>query len=94
MTQESQAIEVEVVQIDGVAPPARAADAPERNARQQPRQNWQGRIRRFDGRWWPLWVVLAVVAVFLILTVGLVIGAIYLVLRIIGKVIRWITRRG
>lgn len=89
MTTEPQAIEVEVVEIDGVAPLARAAqreDFPERQ--QPPWQNWQGRIRTLDARWWPLWVALGLIALSLLLTVGVVIGVVFVIFRIIAGVLR------
>lgn len=94
MTQESQTIEVEVVQIDGVAPVARTFEAADEVPAPQARpwQHWQGQVRRLDSRWWPLWVVLGAVALVLLLTVGLVIAVVYVILRIIGAVIRAITR--
>ena len=80
MTQTTQQIEVEVVEIDGVAPttqsvpPAPAA------------QNWQGRIRMLDARWWPLWVLLGAIAIALLVTVGLVIAVIFVIFRILNGI--------
>jgi hypothetical protein len=94
MTQELQAIEVEVVAIDGATPPAR----PEVRADSTPRQpwndwqNWQGQVRRLDARWWPLWVVLGAVVVFLLLTVGVFLGILFLILRVIRGILRTIFR--
>jgi hypothetical protein len=86
MKEETQAIEVEVVAIDGLAPAAaeRAADEPRR-------RDWrglQGRIVKLDPKWWPLWVVLGTVAVFLALTVGAVLAAVWLVLAILRGIAR------
>ena len=89
MTQESQAIEVEVVEIDGAAPPAKV-EAQEQAPRQW--QNWQGRIRTLDARWWPLWVLLGAIGVVLLLTVGLVIGIVFVILQILGALLRAIFR--
>ena len=57
---EPQAIEVEVVEIDGLAPAPRAEPVPETQARPewQDWQKWQGRMLKLVSRWWPLWVVL------------------------------------
>jgi hypothetical protein len=85
MPQEPQAIEVEVVAIDGVAPPVAVEAAPE-----TPRPPWrdmQSRVLRLDSRWWPLWVLFGAVALVLLLTVGLVVGVVYLILRILQRVI-------
>ena len=91
MTTESQAIEVEVVEIDGTAPPAKfetRSDLPPR----QPWQNWQNRVRRLDSRWWPLWVFLGSIAVVLLLTVGLVIGVIVVIYKILKGILNAILR--
>lgn len=80
---DSQAIEVEVLEVDGVTVPPRpeVEDAPRQDA---PWRQWQGQITRLDSRWWPLWVILGVLAVGLLLTFGLVIGVIYLIFRILA----------
>lgn len=90
MTNEPQAIEVEVVEIDGAAPPAKFESQEEAQPRQSwpDLQNWQGRVRQLDSRWWPLWVVLGVIAVVLFLTFGLVIAVIFAVFRIIRGIVR------
>ncbi len=82
---DSQAIEVEVLEVDGitVAPRPAAEDAPRQDA---PWRHWQGQITRLDSRWWPLWVILGVLAVALMLTVGLVIGVIYVFFRILAAI--------
>jgi hypothetical protein len=94
MTTEPQAIEVEVVEIDGAAPPATVERQPESPQRQQWHewQNWQGQIRKLDSRWWPLWVFLGVIAVALLLTVGLVVGFVFVIFRILGGILRAIFR--
>lgn len=90
MTTESQAIEVEVVEIDGVAPPAKFEsrhETPPSGQRQEWRQ-WQSRIRKLDSRWWPLWVVLGTIAVFLLLTFGVVIGVLFVIAKIVRGILR------
>ena len=89
MTNEPQAIEVEVVEIDGAAPPAKVEH--QEQAPQQ-WQNWQGRIRKLDSRWWPLWVLLGAIGVVLLLTVGLVIGIVFVIVQILGTILRAIFR--
>lgn len=92
MTTPSQAIEVEVVEIDGAAPPARF-ETPEVSApRQSWQANWQGRALKLDSRWWPLWVLLGAVAVVLLLTVGLVLGIVFMIFRILRGLIRAVVR--
>ena len=97
MTNEPQSIEVEVVEIDGAAPPARyeSRDEPQPQSRpqwQDWQQQWQGRVRTLDSRWWPLWVVLGGIAVVLLLTFGLVFAVLFLIFRIISGFFRAIFR--
>lgn len=84
-------IEVEVVEIDGVAPAVAREDRAEEAPRHDWRQ-WQGRVSRLDARWWPLWVLLGIIAVVLCLTLGLVIAAVYVVVRIFRKIVRAVVR--
>ena len=73
MEKEAQTIEVEVVEIDGIAqvPAASIPREPSRGSSFN-WQKWVGRISRLDARWWPLWVLLGTVAVVFALTIGLV----------------------
>ena len=87
--QEPQAIEVEVVEVDGITQPTRFEPADEARPQQDWRQ-WQGRVRTLDSRWWPLWVVLGLVAVVLTLTVGVVVLVIFVILRILFGIKRLI----
>ena len=94
MTRESTDIEVEVVEIDGVAPVAgkpRVDETPPRGDWQDWRQ-WRGQVRRLDSRWWPLWVILGIIALALILTVGLVLGVVFLIVATLMKLLRAILR--
>lgn len=92
MTNEVQAIEVEVLEIDGSEPPAKFPGREEVPPPPSSWRNWQGRVRRLDGRWWPLWVLLGAVALVLMLTLGLVIGVILVILKILGRLLRLVTR--
>ena len=92
MTNEPQAIEVEVVEIDGAVPLAKVDSQKETPRSRQDWQNWQGRVRQLDSRWWPLWVLLGAIAVVLLLTVGLVIGIVFVIFRILGGILRAIFR--
>lgn len=91
MTTESQAIEVEVVEIDRTTPPAKFDRREDRPPR-RPWQNWQGQVRTLDSRWWPLWLVLGAIAILLMLTVGLFLGIIFLIFRILRGILRAIFR--
>jgi len=92
--EEATEIEVEVVEIDGVAPVVPQERAPEDAPRHdwQDWRQWQGRVSRLDGRWWPLWVILGTIAVVLFLAFGLVIAAVYMVVRIFLKLVRAVLR--
>lgn len=95
MTNESQIIEVEVVEIDGAAP---ATKFPPREEVPAPSQGWQkwlkrlAWIRHLDRRWWPLWAILGTIGVFLLLTIGIVIGVILVIFRILSGMVRAIFR--
>lgn len=85
MTKDSQAIEVEVVEVDGITAPARPdarEESPHRQTGTDWRQ-WQGRVTRLDSRWWPLWVLLGAIVVVLLLTLGVVIGVVFVLVRIL-----------
>ena len=86
------AIEVEVVEIDGAAPPAKSAAPVESAPRQSWQVNWQGRARKLDSRWWPLWVLLGAVAVVLLLTVGLVLAIIFVIFSLLRGLVRAVSR--
>lgn len=91
MEKETETIEVEIVEIDGVAPvPPPGAGREEEPSRQQgwnEWRNWQGKVSQLDMRWWPLWVFLGVVLLFLIFTVGIALGLIYGIYRIIRGIL-------
>ena len=92
MTNEPQAIEVEVIAIDGVAPLATTGSHEETPRRWQDWQNWHGRIRKLDNRWWPLWVFLGVIAVALLLTVGVFVAIVFVIFRVLSGLVRAIFR--
>lgn len=90
MIKEAQAIEVEVVQIDGITPPERFESREEspRRQRQDWQEKWRGRMIKFDRRWWPVWLFLGTIAVALALTVGVAVGILFVILRVIWKMLR------
>ena len=79
-------IEVEVLEIDGKLPPP--PHQPEPPRRDDPWQAMRGRVIKLDRRWWPLWVVLGIVALALALTLGVVVAAVVIVFKIVGGVLR------
>lgn len=83
MTRHVTEIEVEVVEIDGIAPVV-----PEpRGGKTEPRNDWrdwrqwQGKVRRLDSRWWPLWGFLGIIALGFLLTVSLLVAVVFGILR-------------
>lgn len=85
-------IEAEVLEIDGKLPPPPYQPEPPR--RDDPWQAMRGRVVSLDRRWWPLWVLLGIVALGLALTVGVVVAAVAIVFKIIGGVLRLVTGAG
>lgn len=79
-----ETIEAEVIEIDGRVPPQVAArDETAGAGSSRFRAGMRGAVLNLDRRWWPLWVLLGVVAVVLAATVGVVLGACYLTLSLI-----------
>lgn len=79
-------IEVEVLEVDGVAPQPPVDETPPEQSRSW-QQGWQGRVKQLDMRWWPLWVILGVIALGLLLTVGVIVGVLLLVVKVIGGLV-------
>ena len=92
MTKEVTEIEVEVLEIDGIAPVVAqeraAVSPPPQQGDWQDWRQWQGRVRRLDSRWWPLWLFLGIVALGLALSVGLVFAVVFVILRVLLKIFR------
>jgi hypothetical protein len=83
-------IEAEVLEIDGKQPPAPHQPEPEAPRRDDPWQAMRGRVIKLDRRWWPLWVLLGIVALTLALTLGVVVAAVVIVFKIVGGVLRFL----
>lgn len=98
MRAEPQAIEVEVVEVDGMVPASKPFTEEERPFPESgkgggmPWGGLQGRVLKLDSKWWPVWALLGIVAVFFLLTFGLVIGALFLVAWALRKTLRMIFR--
>lgn len=90
MKDEEPILEAEVVEIDGVAVEARPqAEATQRQqSRRVDWQSWQGKIRVLDKRWMPLWIVLGVIALFLLVTVGLLVAVFVFLFMIVKTILR------
>ncbi|HEX5790554.1 MAG TPA: hypothetical protein VFY13_05340 [Luteolibacter sp.] len=81
MNPAGQDIEVEVVAIDDRLPKKPKPQAPPAEPAQPLWMRVLGTIRRLPAWLWPLWVLLGVIALFLLLTVGVVAGAAWLLWR-------------
>jgi uncharacterized membrane protein len=90
MKEEEPILEAEVVEIDGVAVEARPqAEATQgQQSRRVDWQSWQGKIRVLDKRWMPLWIVLGVIALFLLVTVGLLVAVFVFLFMIVKTILR------
>lgn len=66
-------IEAEVLEIDGVAvePKPFHQDSSKGTPRAQWR-TWQSQVKRLDARWWPLWILIAFIAIVLVVAIGMV----------------------
>lgn len=75
-----ETIEAEVVEINGRKPPERAESGPA--------AGMKAFTLQLDRRWWPLWVLLALVGVVLVMTVGVFFGVIYLAFAVVRGLLR------
>lgn len=83
-----QTIEVEVVEIDGVAVEQRPAREETRHRGERIEWSlWQGRAKRLDARWWPLWFVLGSVALVAAVAVGLCFAVLFVSWRILKSIL-------
>ena len=91
MSGNDQIIEAEVVEIDGVAVEPRPArrEAPKTRGRVD-WTAWQGRVKRLDARWWPLWLVLGAIVLVLAVTVGMCFAVVFIAWRIFKGLINGI----
>jgi len=80
-----ETIEAEVLEIDGSPPPEPPVPEPE-----PAWKSWQGKVLRLDRRWWPLWVVLGLMAFALIAVAGLVFAVFVIVAKILGSILRFL----
>jgi hypothetical protein len=76
---------MEVLAIHDAAPPP---SSPQAQTKPDPAwRQWQPRLKQLKARWWPLWVVLGVIIVFLVLTIGVIFGAILLIVKIVSRIV-------
>jgi hypothetical protein len=88
MIDNSQTIEVEVIEVDGVVPTDKFEPQTEAPPRRRPWQDLGGRVRKLDRRWWPLWIFLGIIAAVIVLTLGLVVGVVVVIYRILRGLFR------
>lgn len=95
MPDESKEIEVEVVEIDGVTQSARVPEpepAPREPARSGAR-SWHYRFNKHyqaSSLWWPLWVLLGIIALMLAATVGVALAILYGIFLVLRSIVRLI----
>lgn len=76
-------IEVEVVEIDGIAVDPRPVREETRSAGGRIDWSvWQGKVKSLDPRWWPLWLVLGFVVLVVVVAVGLCVAVVFVTWRI------------
>ncbi len=87
-----QTIEVDVVEIDGVAvePRPLRGETPNKGGRID-WTTWQGRVKRLDARWWPLWLVLGIIVLVLATVVGICVAVVFIAWRIFKGLLNGIT---
>jgi hypothetical protein len=84
-----ETIEVEVVEIDGVAVEPRPVRRETPDARGGIDWSvWQGRVKRLDARWWPLWLVLGFIALVVVVAVGMCAAVVIVTWRIFKAILR------
>ena len=71
MSNAEQTIEAEVVEIDGVTVEPRPAATHTKRSEWNSWGAWQGRVKKLDARWRPLWLVLGFIVLVLVVAVGM-----------------------
>lgn len=87
-TEKEQAIEVEVVEIDGVAVDPRPLNGERETRARVDWTSWQGRVKHLNARWWPLWLLLGIVVLLVVLVVGACLAVVFALWRICRAIIR------
>lgn len=83
VNREESVIEMEVVEIDGVAIERQPNVESQRQASWNDWSRWQGRVKKIDLRWWPLWLLLGAVLFVLAIFIGLFVAIFLVIYRII-----------
>jgi hypothetical protein len=90
------AIEVEVIEIDGVVPPPKSAAADgsypdDESANSQTWTHWQSwpsQARNLHPLWWPVLIVAGGILLAVFLTAGLLLGVLFVIYRIVRDLLR------
>lgn len=83
-----ETLEAEVLEIDGSPPPAPRDPEPQREPAWK---SVKGRVLRLDRRWWPLWVLLGVVAFAFVAVFAVVFGVLMLAVKAVSGILRFLT---
>ncbi len=82
MSQAEQTIEAEVVEIDGVAVEPRPFPKQTKGREWNSWGSWQGRVKKLDARWWPLWLVLGSIVLVLVVAVGMCAAVVWIAYKL------------
>lgn len=88
MSGKESILEAEVIEIDGIA--ARGEPEPVRSSSWRSAAHWQGRIKTFDKRWWPLWIILGLLVLILAVSIGLCIFVLLAALKVMRVLLQGI----
>ena len=91
MSGSEQTIEAEVVEIDGIAVEPKSVR--KESAKGAPWAQWgnfQGRVKRLDARWMPLWIVLGFIALVAFVAIGMVAAVLFVTFRIVAGLVNGI----
>ena len=83
MTRNEPTIEAEVVEIDGVAVQPRPAPKQMESPDWSKWKSWQGRVKKLDSRWWPLWLILGFIAIVLIVAIGMCVAVVWITYKLL-----------
>jgi hypothetical protein len=83
-------IEAEVLEIDGSPAPPPAQPIPPNRAGDAWR-SMQGKVLRLDRRWWPLWVLLGIIALALFAVIAFFVVVFLVIAKIVGGILRLFT---
>ena len=86
-------IEAEVLEIDGSPAPVAAPHVRPQGASDAWR-SLQGKVFRIDKRWWPLWILLGLVAAVVFAVVAVFVAIFLMAAKLVGGILRFLTGAG